>query len=202
MMRFSPRAKILLYILLVIAVFVSNSFKAGLFLLCLVIAFAVRVPFPMLKRGLLPIMFFLTFTFVSNVFYQSGKVSFEIFGLPVTDEGLVRGAGLTLRLFVMILGAKVLTATTKADDLVAGMGKLLGPVGRLGYVKELMYTMSLTLRLLPIIYNEALKLYRDLKNSQGTGLTGKIRLAVTLLTPLFQRSLEKAEEISNQEKRV
>lgn len=156
----------------------------------------------MLKRGLLPIMFFLTFTFVSNVFYQSGKVSFEIFGLPVTDEGLVRGAGLTLRLFIMILGAKVLTATTKADDLVAGMGKLLGPVGRLGYVKELMYTMSLTLRLLPIIYNEALKLYRDLKNSQGTGLTGKIRLAVTLLTPLFQRSLEKAEEISNQEKRV
>jgi energy-coupling factor transport system permease protein len=201
-MRFSPRAKILLYILLVIAVFVSNSFKAGLFLLCLVIAFAVRVPFPMLKRGLLPIMFFLTFTFVSNVFYQSGKVSFEIFGLPVTDEGLVRGAGLTLRLFIMILGAKVLTATTKADDLVAGMGKILGPVGRLGYVKELMYTMSLTLRLLPIIYNEALKLYRDLKNSQGTGLTGKIRLAVTLLTPLFQRSLEKAEEISNQEKRV
>ena len=201
-MRFSPRAKILLYILLVIAVFVSNSFKAGLFLLCLVMAFAVRVPFPMLKRGLLPIMFFLTFTFVSNVFYQSGKVSFEIFGLPVTDEGLVRGAGLTLRLFIMILGAKVLTATTKADDLVAGMGKILGPVGRLGYVKELMYTMSLTLRLLPIIYNEALKLYRDLKNSQGTGLTGKIRLAVTLLTPLFQRSLEKAEEISNQEKRV
>jgi energy-coupling factor transport system permease protein len=201
-MRFSPRAKILLYILLVIAVFVSNSFKAGLFLLCLVIAFAVRVPFPMLKRGLLPIMFFLTFTFVSNVFYQSGKVSFEIFGLPVTDEGLVRGAGLTLRLFILILGAKVLAATTKADDLVAGMGKLLGPVGRLGYVKELMYTMSLTLRLLPIIYNEALKLYRDLKNSQGTGLTGKIRLAVTLLTPLFQRSLEKAEEISNQEKRV
>ena len=156
----------------------------------------------MLKRGLLPIMFFLTFTFVSNVFYQSGKGSFEIFGLPVTDEGLVRGAGLTLRLFILILGAKVLTATTKADDLVAGMGKLLGPVGRLGYVKELMYTMSLTLRLLPIIYNEALKLYRDLKNSQGTGLTGKIRLAVTLLTPLFQRSLEKAEEISNQEKRV
>lgn len=201
-MRFGPRAKILLYISLVIAVFVSNSFKFGLFILCLVIVFALKVPFSALKRGLLPIMFFLTFTFASNVLYQSGKVSFEIFGLPVTDEGLVRGGRLTMRLFILILGAKVLTATTKADDLVTGMGKLLGPVGRLGYVRELMYTMSLTLRLLPIIYNEALEMFRDLRNSRGAGLTGKIRLAVTLLTPLFQKSLEKAEEMSNPEKRA
>ncbi len=115
-------------------------------------------------------------------------------------EGLIGAGRLTLRLFILILGAKVLTATTKAEELVNGMGGLLGPIGRIGFVKELIFTMSLTLRLLPIVYNETLELYKDVKNSEGTSLTGKVKLAVLLLTPLFERSLKKARELSDLEK--
>jgi energy-coupling factor transport system permease protein len=121
---------------------------------------------------------------------------YDILGIAVTEEGLLQGARLTLRLFILILGAKVLTATTKAEDLVTGMGGLLGPIGRIGFVKELIVTMSLTLRLLPIVYNEALELYRDIRNSEGTSLKGKIKRAVLLLSPLFERSLKKAQEMS------
>ncbi|MBI5051005.1 MAG: hypothetical protein HZC11_09115 [Nitrospirae bacterium] len=197
MIKFSPKAKILLYILLIIAVFASDSFKINLILLALVFILSLNVPVSILKRGLLPITFFLAFTFLSNIFFQTGKVVYEIFGINVTLEGLTKGAHLSLRLFILILGAKVLTAAAAADDLVKGMGGLLGPIGRLKSVKEFIYTMSLTLRFLPIIYNEAQTLYREtLKNSPEAAFTGKIKLSVSLLAPLFERSMKKARELS------
>ena len=112
----------------------------------------------------------------------------------------MRGGELTLRLFILILGAKILTATTGAEELVAGMQGLLGPVGRLAYVKELINTMSLTLRILPIVYDEAMESYRNIKNSDGKGLKDRMNLAVLLLTTLFERSLQKAEEMSAEDR--
>jgi energy-coupling factor transporter transmembrane protein EcfT len=194
---FSPLLKIILYALLIITIFFLDSDTLHLLLLCCIAAIAFKVPSSALRRGLVPIVFFLAFTFISNILFQEGKVIYRILGLQVTEEGLVSGGRLTLRLLILILGAKVLTATTKAEDLVAGMGRLLGPLGRTGFVKELILTMSLTLRLLPIVYDEALELYKDVKNSEGTNLAGKVRLAVSLLTPLFERSMQKAKEMSD-----
>lgn len=199
MTGFSPKAKILLYLLLVIVIFLSDNFRFGLLLLLLNVIIAVRVPLSTLKRGLVPILFFLLFTFLSNVLFQEGVVYYKIFGIPITDEGLRHGGFLTLRLFTLILGAKILTATTEAADLVRGMTGLLGPLGRVVFVHQLMLTMSLTLRLLPIVYDEAMELYRNVKNSEGTGLPGKFKLAVSLLTPLFERSLQKAKAMTDLE---
>ena len=200
MVIFSPRVKILLYLLLVITVFISSSLKLSLLLLFIVSILACRVPFSELKRGLIPVTLFLIFTFISNVLFQEGKVTAEFIGLRITDEGLMRGGQLTLRLFILILGAKVLTATTRAEELVTGMSGLLGPVGRLEYVKELVNTMSLTLRILPIVYDEAMELYKDVKNSDGKGLRARMKLAVELLTTLFERSLQKAKEMSENDR--
>jgi energy-coupling factor transport system permease protein len=195
--RFSPQAKIVLYVLLIITVFAASSYKITLLLLCGVAVLALRIPVSSLRRGLLPAGIFLIFTFISNVLFQEGEKLYEVLGLAVTGEGLIRGGQLTLRLLVLILGAKVLTATTRPEDLIAGMGRLLGPAGRIVFVKELVFTMSLTLRLLPIIYDEALDLYKDVKSSEGTNLAGKVKLAVSLLTPLFERSLEKARKMAD-----
>ncbi len=192
----SPKVKILLYVLLAVLIFSTDSYRISLVLLCIVSAFAVRVPFSALKQGFIPIMIFLLFTFISNVLFQEGEVIYRVIGVPVTFEGIVRGGQLTLRLFILILGAKILTSTTRAEDLVQATGDLLGPVGRLGYIQELIYTMSLTLKLLPIVYDEAVESYRSVKNSDEPGLRGKIRLSVELLTSLFDRSLKRAKEMS------
>jgi len=196
----SPKAKILLYIFLVVAVFISRSFQVSLILLFVVIALATRVPLSKFRSGLIPIAFFLLFTFLSNAFFHEGIIQYKILGLSITDEGIKRGGELTLRLFILIIGARILTVTTRAEDLVKAMSGLLGPVGRLGFVKEVIVTMSLTLRLLPIIYNEASELYKNVKKSETKGLAGKIRLSVSLLTPLFENSLKKAKEMTNMEK--
>ncbi len=198
-MIIGPKAKILLYILLAIVVFASNSYKINLGLLCIVAACAVRVPLSSLKRGVVPIMIFLTFTFISNVMLQEGEEMYRVLGMSVTYEGLVLGGQLTLRLIILILGAKILTATTRAEDLVQGLGELLGPIGRLTYTRELIYTMSLTLRMLPIVYDEAVESYRSIKNSNKTDFSGKIKLAAELLTTMLDRSLKRAKEMSEKE---
>ncbi|MBL7032309.1 MAG: hypothetical protein ISR97_03910 [Nitrospira sp.] len=197
MALFSPKARILLYLLLVIAVFVSDSLEVSLILLLVVLASAVRVPFSSLKRGFFPITVFLLFTFISNVLFQEGNVLYDVFGLGITDEGIRRGGRLTLRLFILITGAKVLTASTRSEDLINSMSELLGPVGRIGFVQELVYVMALTLRLLPIIYNEAIELYKNMRGSVGSGVADKIKLSVELLTTLFERSLVKAKEMTD-----
>jgi energy-coupling factor transporter transmembrane protein EcfT len=97
----------------------------------------------------------------------------------------------------LITGAKVLTASTRPEDLINNMSELLGPVGRIGFVRELVYIMSLTLRLLPVIYNEAIELYKHMRGSAGNGVADKIKLSVELLTTLFERSLVKAKEMTD-----
>ncbi len=201
MITFSSTAKILLYILLIIAVFLSNSFKIDLGLLILVLIFTLRVPVSILTRGLIPITLFLAFTFLSNVLFQTGRVIYEIWGVAITEDGLRMGGHLTLRLFILILGAKILTATTTAEDLVRAMTLLLGPVGKWRPIKEFIFIMSLTLRFLPIIYDEAQILYREtVKNSPETTLMGKIKLSSSLLAPLFERSKKRAEDLHVKEK--
>jgi energy-coupling factor transporter transmembrane protein EcfT len=143
-------------------------------------------------------MIFLGFTFFSNTLFQTGKIVFEVLGVTITEEGLMRGSHLTLRLLILILGAKLLTTTTSADDLVRSMTFLLGPVGRWAPVKEFIATLSLTLRFLPLIYDEARTFYSEtFKNSQEKSFLDKIKLAVTLLVPLFERSIKRAKELSN-----
>ncbi|GBE06806.1 energy-coupling factor transporter transmembrane protein EcfT [bacterium BMS3Abin10] len=199
---FSPPAKIFLYILLIILAFLSGSLTTDLALLALVFVPALRVPLSTLSRGIIPITLFLTFTFFSNVLFQTGRVVYEVPGITITDEGLRQGGHLTLRLFILIIGAKALTASTSAEDLVKGMTVLLGPVGRLRPVKEFIYTMSITLRFLPIIYDEAQVLYREgVQNfSKKARLLDKIKISVSLITPLFERSLKKAKQLQSEER--
>lgn len=193
---FSPAAKILLYIFFIIAVFISNSIGIDLVLLVLTLIFAVRVPISRLKRGIIPISLFLAFTFFSNLLFETGRVIYEFWGIAVTEEALARSSHLTLRLFMLIMGAKILTAATSAGDLVRAVTLLLGPIGRWKPVKDLISTMSLTLSFLPIIYDEAQNLYKEaLKNSPEAALTDKIRLSALLITPLFERSMKRAKDL-------
>jgi energy-coupling factor transporter transmembrane protein EcfT len=195
--KFSPTAKILLYILLIATVFLSDSIKIDFTLLVVVFLCASGVTLSILTRGFVPILLFLGFTFFSNTLFHTGRVVYELAGFTITEEGLMSGIHLTLRLFILILGAKILTATTSADDLVHGMARLLGPFGRWKPVQEFTSTLSLTLSFLPLIYNEARTLYTEtFKNSRTKNLLEKIKLAVALIIPLLERSMKKARELS------
>jgi energy-coupling factor transporter transmembrane protein EcfT len=195
--KLSPAVKILLYISLIILVFLSNSIKTDAAILLIVLIPAFRIPVSTLKRGSIPITIFLMFTMLSNLFYQSGRILIEIRGFAITYEGIQRGTHLTLRLFLLILGAKILTSSTSADDLVRGIINILGPVGRSRPVREFIFTLSLTLRFLPEIYDEAKTLYRESsRNYEDITWIERLKTTVSVISPLFERSLKRARELS------
>ncbi len=201
MTRFNPGVKIFSYILLILSLFIFPSLKVTLVFSVIVFVISFAVPLSTLRKGLLPILLFLTFTFLSNVFFHTGKVIYEAGRLTVTEDGIRDGALLTLRLFTLILGAKILTSTTTAEELVEGMNRLLGPFGRLNIVRGFMATMSLTLSFLPIIYNEAQSLYKEARNNyERAAFTDKLKVFVAILAPLFERSMKKARDLSNSQK--
>jgi energy-coupling factor transporter transmembrane protein EcfT len=137
------------------------------------------------------------FTMLSNLFYQSGRILIEIGGSAITYEGIQRGTHLTLRLFILILGAKILTSSASADDLVRGIINILGPAGRSRAVREFIFTLSLTLRFLPEIYDEAKTLYRESsRNYHDVTWIDRLKATVSVISPLFERSLKRARELS------
>jgi energy-coupling factor transporter transmembrane protein EcfT len=194
---YRPTAGILLYIFLIILVFISGSVKIDLIVFAAVLAFALRLPMSKLKRGVVPITLFVLFTFLSNLLYQTGRIMFEVLGVEITYEGVERGGHLSLRLLILILGAKVLTSSVTPHELIRAMSGMLGPVGKLRPVRGFVFTMSLTLRFLPVIYDEAKILYRESSdNSPNAHWVERIKSSASLLTPLFERSMKKARELS------
>src|SRR5690554_4882697 len=67
--KMDPRIKIVSLIILMVATFLLNSFYLMLvmFMLMLVMFLSTRVPFMKMIRGLKPLMFLLTFTFVIQI---------------------------------------------------------------------------------------------------------------------------------------
>jgi energy-coupling factor transport system permease protein len=193
----NPGIKIILYLCLLIAVFSLTSLSRIVYLLLLVSALTIILSPDSFKKGVIPVSIFLVFTFAGNVLFQEGEVIYSLAGLDITMQGLHRGTLLTVRLLTLIIGARLLTATTPPEEMLAGMKMLLGPAGRIGFVDDMLATMSLSLRLLPVIYDEASNLYSDVRKSGARGLSAKIRLSVSLLAPLFERSLQRARDIND-----
>lgn len=197
MINFSPKTKIFLYVLLIAVTFAAGPLKRHFILLGIVLIPALRIKWEVLKKGLLPIIFFLAFTFLSNIFFETGRVVYGIYGVHITEEGLKKGGQLALRILILIIGAKVITAATPAEDLLKGISGLLGPVGRFNPVKEFIATMSLAIIFLPVIYSEAQALYKEtVRDAPQAAFADKLRLSASLLTPLFERSMKRARELS------
>lgn len=169
-----------------------------------------KVPFTSLKRGWVPISFFLMFTFVSNIFFSHGKILYSLGSVVITEEGLRIAIVRTLRIFLMVAGAKILTATTPFDVLVGTLGNTLKPLEKIGMpVGEFFTTMGLTLKCFPKLKDYLAENYRNHKKnnpllppfSKGGmgGFLGKARIISSFLLPMFIQSMQSPEMFFKEE---
>jgi len=193
-----PEIKILFYLFFIILVSAVSSLKIYaiiFFVLCLSILF-LKVPFRAVKSGWLPIGVFLLFTFVSNVLNQHGKIVFSTGSLFITEEGLNIAAIRTLRVLYMIAGAKILMATSKTEEIIHGLWRLLGPFEKLGLpVKDYFHTMGLTLKCFPILKNLLYENYRERMTSGDiNGIWNRAKAVSMFLLPMFVDSIQNPEK--------
>ncbi|GHS88831.1 energy-coupling factor transporter transmembrane protein EcfT [Synergistales bacterium] len=191
-----PRAKLLLLVVLLVAVFPASSLVSiavwGL-VLC-GIARAARITLGMLLRSCRPVLFLAFFTFILNaasVMWRDGDAG---------DAFLV-GLFAASRLILLVSFAVLLPLTTAPLEMADGFESLLSPFARLGFpAHECAMMMGIALRFIPLLTDEAdrvvkAQLSRGAKLDQGNFIRRMVAF-FPILIPLFVIIFRRADELA------
>ncbi len=160
-----------------------------------------RLPLGYLLRGLRLVWILALLTFVFNATLTPGTSVAGFEGWPLTREGLLRGGGMAMRLFLLVLATSLLSLTTSPILLTDAVEKLLAPFRRLGVpTHELAMVSTIALRFVPTL---ALETERIMKAQVARGACldrgnplVRARALVPVLVPLFVSAFRHAEDLA------
>ena len=197
------RVKILLSIAFMVAVFCVNGAVSYVVLAVFTAAIIKlsNIPFRFMLKGIKPIMFFIVFTAVLNVFLTSGTPIWQFGFLKITREGLYYAAFMVVRIVFLVLGTSLLTYTTSPIQLTDGLEALLRPFSKIGLPShELAMMMSIALRFIPTLLEETDKIMKA-QTARGAdfesgNIVKRAKALIPLLVPLFISAFRRADELA------
>lgn len=203
--KMDARIKILLAIAYMVAVFLIKTYRytgfAACLLFVLISTFAAKVPFMRVLSSIKAIIVIVLFSAVLQVFFnKNGTPLWE--GGFITDEGLMNAGFIAARIFLVVLGASLLTLTTSPVELADGIESLLKP---LKYVKvpvhEIALIMSIALRFIPTLLDETDRIVKAQKARGADFESGNIfrraKALIPVLIPLLISSFRRADELAD-----
>lgn len=201
--RLDPRTKILIMLVYIVLVFIIKNFYgyAALTLFLAACVFVSRIPPRFLIKGIKPILIFIVFTGVFNLFLTGGTPIWHWWIFTVTEEGVRFAAFMVLRLIFLILGTSLLTLTTSPIALTDGLEILLSPFKKIGLpAHEISMMMTIALRFIPTLLDETDKIMKA-QSARGASIdTGSIfsraKAMVPVLIPLFISAFRRADELA------
>lgn len=202
--RLDPRTKILLTLAMIVTVFLVRGFCGYAVLLLFIAgtAFLAKIPFRTLLKGIKPILFIIALTFLLNVFFTTGETVLVHWSfITITLEGLSSAIYMALRLVLLVMGTQLLTLTTSPIALTDGLEKLLKPLAKIGFpAHELAMMMSIALRFIPTLMEEADKIMKAQKargaDFESGNLMQRARALLPILVPLFVSAFRRADELA------
>ena len=203
--RLDPRVKIVCTLIFLISLFVQNSVLgyalAFVFLACMI--HVSKVPAKFIGKGLKPIVILLLFTVAMNLFLtRGGAVLFHWGIITITETGLRTSVFMAVRLVLLVAGSSLMTFTTTPNGLTDGLEKLLHPLNRIHVpVHEISMMMSIALRFIPILLEEANRII-NAQSARGADfeegrLWQRMRAMVSILVPLLVSATRRAYELAN-----
>ena len=202
--RLDPRTKLLATIALIAIVFVSSGFAGFIAIAAFVLltALSTGVHLKFLFKGLKPIFFIIVFTFILNLFFQqSGDVLVQFWIIRITSGGLHTALFMAARLILLVVSSQLLTLTTSPISLTDGLETLMRPFSKVGFpAHEIAMMMSIALRFIPTLMDEADKIMKAQKARGANFETGNIlqraKAMIPLLVPLFVGAFRRADELA------
>lgn len=201
--RLDPRTKLTIVGAFMVVLFVAANGPAyatltGFVVLAVALA---KVPPRMLLRGLRPILFLLSLTFVLQLFLTPGTPILTLGPLVGTAEGLRVGLFMVLRLLLLLVMASLLTLTTSPVSLTDGLESVMGPLRWVGLpTHELAMMMTIALRFIPTLMEEADKVMKAQvargADFESGNVLRRVRSLVPLLVPLFVSAFRRADELA------
>ncbi len=206
--RMDPRAKIVLVIAYIVAIFLANNFfglAAVTLFLIIAVAFS-RVPVGSVLRSVKMILFIIIFTAILNLFFYSSSSDLHILAqwwvITISWESIINMIFLAMRLFLLVLGTSVLTLTTTPVALTDGIESLLTPLKWIHFpVHELALIMSIALRFIPTLIDETNRIISAQKargaNFETGGLIKRAKAMIPVLVPLLVSAFRRAEDLGD-----
>ena len=205
--RMDPRAKIVLMIAYIVAIFVADNFfgLAAVTLFLIVTVIFSLVPFGSVLRSVKMILFLIIFTAILNLFFYSTEGVHLIWQwgiLTLSWESIVNMIFLAFRLFLLVMGTSILTLTTAPVELTDGIESLLKPLKYIKFpVHELALIMSIALRFIPTLMDETNRIIAAQKargaDFETGGLFKRAKAMIPVLIPLLVSAFRRAEELGD-----
>jgi energy-coupling factor transport system permease protein len=211
--RLDPRAKIVIFALLVAVVTFANSYAASVLLLLalLGIVYLARTPLRYALQGLRPALPWIAIFAALQLLFYRGQLGSEVCSViwrggfvNVTTCSLRQIGLMVLRLLEFMILISLLTLTTTTTQLTHGLEKLLHPLKRLRFpAHELALVFAIALRFAPTLAGELERIMKA-QASRGAdfGEQGRLRFIqrtrnmLPLMVPLFLSALRRAEDLS------
>lgn len=201
--RLDPRTKILIMLVYIVIVFLVQNFFGYIiltaFLTTCIIASKISPKYVI--KGLKPILVFILFTGLFNLFLTQGTPIWQWWIFTITIEGIRTAGFMVLRLIFLILGTSLLTLTTSPIALTDGLEHLLNPFKKIGVpAHEISMMMTIALRFIPTLLDETDKIMKA-QSARGASIdTGNLlqraKAMVPILIPLFISAFRRADELA------
>lgn len=213
--KMDPRAKIVVAILYIVAIFCAKNIVcfAALLISAFLLVLLSRISMITILRGLKPILFVLLFTALINIFltkdtqeaplWQAEIPIFSFVWQPTIYRiGLLKALMTGLRVVVLIVATSVLlTYTTSPITLTDAIEELLAPLKWLHVpVHDFAMMMTIALRFIPTLIEETDKIMNAQKargaDFANGSLVRRAKALVPVLIPLFVSAFKRAEDLA------
>lgn len=202
--RLDPRAKLVLSLYFIVVIFLANSLAtyAWLTLVTIGVILLTKVPLKFFWDGIRPLVWIIMFTVILQIMFSSGGHVYWQWGiLSITHFGIQNGVYIFLRFLLIICMSTVLTLTTQPLMIADAVESLLKPLAKIKVpVYELALMLSIALRFVPTLMDEAQKIMNAQRArgvNFGTGsLLKRVRSLIPILIPLFISAFNRAEELA------
>lgn len=200
-----PRAKIIISVIYIVAIFLAKNVFAFAFLTLTSVLLVLlgKIPGKVILRGLKPILFIAIFTAVFNVlFYKGEHLLVDLRIMKIYLEGLINAALIVLRIILLLVSTSLLlTYTTTPIALTDALERLLAPLSKIGVpVHDFSMMMTIALRFIPILIEETEKIMNAQKSRGADFSSGnvvrRVRALVPIIIPLFVSAFRRASELA------
>ena len=192
--RLDPRIKIISVFIFSILAAVSQKFSVLLlaFSLSLAAFFAARIPIKEAIKRFIPVNTLVIFLWFFLPFTFKGNTVFTLFDLPVTLEGILLAAMITVKSNVIMLMLIALTLSTPIVTIAHAMHEMKMP-------KNIVHLFFFTLRYIHVIHNEYIRLSNSMKIRSFKPKTNfhTYRTYAYMVGMLLVKSLERAQRVHN-----
>ena len=204
--KMDARAKILLSIAYMVAVFLVKSFVcyALLALYLLVKIIISKIPLRSVLKSVKAVLFLALFTAIINILFVKGtqeELLLQWWVIKIYSTGIISAGKMMCRLVLLVMGASLLTLTTTPVDLTHAIESLLSPLKLIKVpVADFALVMNINLRFIPTLMEETNKIIRAQKARGAQFDTGNLvaraKAFVPILIPLLVNSFRRAEDLA------